>query len=1126
MEMKIITINVRGLRNTVKRAAVFLSLMSMNFNICFLQECHLRDAEDIETFTKEWKGGYSFWGVGNVFSNGVGILMKGDGWEIENVLSVVPGRVLYLDVKLGNMELRVINVYAPSNRTERLGVFKETQNLLCTNRVVVMGGDFNSSLDKLGKKEGGEVDSATNYLKKLVSDFSLMDVYRKCNKKEDGYTWGNSQGLKSRIDYIFLSSNINVKYCKVAPFWSSDHSMIETSFETSASIFGPGYWKLNISVLKINEFREELIEFYKSWQNMKFYFKTETEWWEEVKRKLCMFCQKYCKNLKKKERRDLKILQNQLQKVESKINEGSGVDWEEYQTLKNKIKRYTEGKAREFAFLAKVEEKEGDEKCSRYFFQSIKQKQRRVLIKGFKDGGGALKEGADMMEWAREYYKKLFSKRGVCVKERKMVLENLDAKISNEEREGLEGEITEEEVKVALFSLADNKTPGGDGLPKEFYVAFWEVIKKDLVNIYKEIYKEGMLSESMRKGVISLIFKKGDKEEIKNWRPITLLTVDYKILSKILTNRLSKVMSKIIDGDQTCGVKGRSSSMNLQLIRDVIYWVTDRGLQLGILSLDQEKAFDRVNHEFCFEILKRFNLGERFIKWIRTLYKNVYSVINVNGHLSEPVMQRGGVRQGCPLSPLLYVIFIEPLAELVRRDKIIRGIHIPGGKGQLLKISQYADDTTLFLTTERGIERAVELTEIYGKASGSKVNVDKSSIMLWGNWDYNKILTYGFELCKDGLKILGVQFYRENGEKKNWIEKLAKIRTKMDIWKSRKLTVSGKVLVIKSDILPALNYLAGVYPVPIRIKLQITRVIFCFIWGGKYEWMQREQMYKPVDKGGRGVPCIPLKLDCILLQNMCRMVAGEIYHKAAFFVKMWFAFAVRNVWPVLNDTPKVEKGPWVYEHMKMFLKAHPECGSKETLLNHKEIYNVVKKKLADKNKETQVNHDWGRLQPKHMGNDVNDIAWLCAHDRLPVRERLYRHGCARSAACPRDCGGVETARHVFWECVFAINFWNLASQFLKTITDVDIMSVDCIMFGKDWYKWKKRKLLFVQVFVNVGKWVLWEKRNESVGKYKLQTEKQAFFFFKAKVQEKILIDKQVLGWERCSNKWGELMKIL
>lgn len=81
----------------------------------------------IETFTSEWKGGYSFWGVGNVFSNGVGILMKGDGWEIENVLSVVPGRVLYVDVKLGNMELRVINVYAPSNRTERLGVFKETQ---------------------------------------------------------------------------------------------------------------------------------------------------------------------------------------------------------------------------------------------------------------------------------------------------------------------------------------------------------------------------------------------------------------------------------------------------------------------------------------------------------------------------------------------------------------------------------------------------------------------------------------------------------------------------------------------------------------------------------------------------------------------------------------------------------------------------------------------------------------------------------------------------------------------------------------------------------------------------------------------------------------------------------------
>lgn len=1122
MAFKLITINVRGFRDQVKREAVFLSLMTMTFNVCFLQECHLRDKKDIKTFSRQWKGGYSFWGVGNVFSNGVGILMKGDGWAIENVLSVVPGRVLCVDATFRKAKIRLINVYAPSNRTERLVVLKEVQNLLCTNREVVMGGDFNSSLDS---KEGG-IDFATKYLGRLVNDFSLCDVYRKCNKKEEGYTWSNSQGSKSRIDYIFVSSRSILKYCKVFPFWSSDHNLVEASWEMSSPILGPGYWKLNTSVLKEERFKEEFMELYRCLQDIKHCFKTETEWWEGVKEEIKVFCQDYCKNLKKMERKELKVLQNRLQEAEAKANSGGGVGWEERQSLKNQIKKYLERKAREFAFLAKAEEKEGDEKCTRYFFQTVKQKQRRAVIEGFKDSDGKLREGVQMREWAREFYNKLFSEKALCEKERKMVLDCVEVKMSEEDREDLDGVVTEKELEVALWSLADNKTPGIDGLPKEFYITFWNALKKDLLKVYKEIYKEGALGETMRKGVISLIFKKGDREEIKNWRPITLLTCDYKILSKMLTNRLSKVMSKIINSDQTCSVKGRASFMNLLLIRDTIHWATDRGLQLGILSLDQEKAFDHVNHNFCFEVLKRFNMGERFIKWVRILYNEVYSVVNVNGYMSEPVMQKGGVRQGCPLSPLLYVIFIEPLAELVRKDKKIKGVHIPGGGGEVLKISQYADDTTLFLTTEKELERATELTEIYGRASGSKVNIEKSSIMLWGKWDRQKMQTYGFNICHDGLKILGVVFYREDSEKKNWVEKLAKIKTKMDIWRTRKLTISGRVLVIKSDILPTLIYLAGVYPVPVRLKLEISRAVFSFIWGGKYEWVKRQTMYEPVEKGGRGVPCIPLKLDCILLNLMCKMIAGETQHKAVFFIKLFFAFSVREVWQVTNKAPKVEKGQWVYEHMKMFLKANPECVKKEVLLDHKKLYNLIRDKLRSKEKKDIVGCDWGRLQLKYLNNEANDISWLCAQDRLPVRERLHRHGCSRTPKCPRVCEGVETVRHVFWECAFAVGFWSLVWQLMKTVFDVNVLTEKSIMYGEGWYKYNKRKLLIVQVFITVGKWVLWEKRNEAVGRYNVETEKQVFFLFKAKMQDIILIDKQVLGWDRCSNKWGELMKIL
>lgn len=159
-------------------------------------------------------------------------------------------------------------------------------------------------------------------------------------------------------------------------------------------------------------------------------------------------------------------------------------------------------------------------------------------------------------------------------------------------------------------------------------------------------------------------------------------------------------MAVLVNPDQTCGVKGRAGSFNLLLIRDIISWVEERDLPLCILSLDQEKAFDRVNHEFLFKVSEKMNVGERFISWVRVFYNKVYSRVKINGFLSEPIEQRGGVRQGCPLSPLLYVLFIEPLAERTRNEQNIEGVHIPGGLGERVKVSQYADDTTVFISTD------------------------------------------------------------------------------------------------------------------------------------------------------------------------------------------------------------------------------------------------------------------------------------------------------------------------------------------------------------------------------------------------------------------------------------------
>ena len=153
-----------------------------------------------------------------------------------------------------------------------------------------------------------------------------------------------------------------------------------------------------------------------------------------------------------------------------------------------------------------------------------------------------------------------------------------------------------------------------------------------LVNVYNDSFNRGFLVESMRLSVTRLLYKKrGNIKELKNWRPISLLNVDYKIISKVITLRLSQVMGSLVDPDQTCSVPGRSISSNLTLLHDVLDYI-DRTGEAGILvSLDQEKAFDRVNYSFLFNLLSHFGSGPDFLKWVRTLYFEANMRIILNG---------------------------------------------------------------------------------------------------------------------------------------------------------------------------------------------------------------------------------------------------------------------------------------------------------------------------------------------------------------------------------------------------------------------------------------------------------------------------------------------------------------
>ena len=241
------------------------------------------------------------------------------------------------------------------------------------------------------------------------------------------------------------------------------------------------------------------------------------------------------------------------------------------------------------------------------------------------------------------------------------------------------------------------------------------------LEMLNDSFNKGSLPRSLTEANISLILKKGKPaDECPSYRPISLLNVDFKILSKTLVRRLEKVLPSIINTDQTGFIIGRNSCNNMRRLLNVIQLSRQQNLPSMVISLDAEKAFDRVEWHFLFSTLNTFGFGDAFNNWVRLLYNRPLAAVRINGQLSSYFPLGRGTRQGCPLSPLLFAIVIEPLAGAIRNSPDITGISV-GGKDH--KIALYADDILLFITNPtKSIPAVLEVINQYSTFSGYKIN--------------------------------------------------------------------------------------------------------------------------------------------------------------------------------------------------------------------------------------------------------------------------------------------------------------------------------------------------------------------------------------------------------------------
>lgn len=946
---------------------------------------------------QEW-GGKCFWSFGSARSKGVAILLNPKfHFQIEHFEWDNDGRLLVLDLKCNDTRFRILNVYAPNKNSERVLWLKHLRRWLCGSKNLVVGGDFNfvenTAIDKIG---GNSIygDVGSDIFCKYKQDFCLFDPFRSKFPNKVETTWHSADNsIACRLDRFYLSASFSQKVENVvtSPVPDSDHSLVQLTVSLEdLQATGPGYWKCNTSILNDPDLMadmEQLCNCLREDVTTK-----DTVWWESVKERFKKLLILHSMRLADNTKCKVRDLERRIKDMEESRVHVLGGQEEHLLFLKNELQGLLDERAEGAKIRSRAKTLDAEERPSQFFFRKAIDR-----IKPFVH------------------------------------------KLPEMSAEMCEGPVSIQECKAAIKDMHDNKSPGSDGLPREFYAKFFHLFEDVFVEVLNSAFATDLLSESQRYGIITLACKDSSKADLlTSWRPISLLNVDYKILSKVLSKRLASVLSQCIHADQTCSVPGRSITDNLHLFRNIADYCNIKNIPVAVVSFDQEKAFDRVSHQYLIEILKAYGFGETFLRWITLLYTNVESSVIVNGWVGPKFQVTRSVRQGCPLSALLYVLCIEPLAEAIRKDPSFDGFKMPAAQEEI-RLSQYADDTNTVVTSERSIATTLRWFSIYGKASGAKINESKCKGLWLGPWRNRNDSPFGFK-WSTCIKIYGV-FFGENSIQQNANAILDKVKNAANLYKGRNLTLSAKAMLVNTAICSKLWYVGCCMIFPSSTIKDINKAIFSFIWSNQTELVSRKTVIDTPSNGGLGVIDIESKLESLICSHVKRLLTASDL-KWQDFAIYWIGMQLRRHNPVFasNLRPHAESPTPFYEKA---LAVFRRVSALDPLLpvkdyNAKNTYSALKKPLVKPpniiNKHPLINfaQTWHAVTNRSVSPKARELNWKIAHGVLPVNNYLQTLQIIRHNRCP-FCDQPETLTHRFLACKEVRLLWRWVEQIMSDI---------------------------------------------------------------------------------------------
>jgi hypothetical protein len=437
-------------------------------------------------------------------------------------------------------------------------------------------------------------------------------------------------------------------------------------------------------------------------------------------------------------------------------------------------------------------------------------------------------------------------------------------KITEEENTQLIKPFSEDEIKKVIKSMKKNTAPGPDHMPVEFYQSCWEIIKEDFMEMMQEFWGHELDIDRLNYGVITLLPKLKEAAKIQQYRPICLLNVSYKIITKALMLRFEDCMSKIICVSQNVFIKDRNIMDGVLSLHEILHETKRKNKDGVILKLDFEKAYDKISWSFLFDSMKQRGFCDTWCNWIQQVVCSGTLSVKINDTTGSYFKSRKGVRQGDPLSPLLFNLAADCLAKMVhlaQENNLIKGL-IPNIIPKGVAILQYADDTILCMDDEvETMTNMKILLYIYEKMSGLKINFGKSEIIMVSLDEQKTLLFSELINCATWswpIKYLGVPVSGSRLHVKDRMSLNDKILKRLDGWQSTSLSYGGKLILLNACLSCIPTYAMSMYLLPKTVVKKIDIIRKRFFWRGgankrKYHLVKWAVITKPKKKGGLGV---------------------------------------------------------------------------------------------------------------------------------------------------------------------------------------------------------------------------------------------------------------------------------